>query len=76
MLNRKIIVCPSCGDTVLGIRDQESFIRNRILKFKKDGTPYAICKGSMGAGHPCKAEITIPKHFMFEFMKEGVPVVA
>lgn len=75
MTYKKIVICTNCGETIIGIGDQhEAFIRNRILKFKPDGTPYVICTGTMGGGKKCRNEVVISKDRMFTLMKEGRPL--
>jgi hypothetical protein len=74
MAFEKIVICTKCGETIVGIGDHEAFIRNRIVKFKRDGTPYVICKGTRGAGKPCKNEVVISKDRMLSLMKEVRPL--
>ncbi len=70
----KIVICEKCGAVIVGADQRETFIRNRILKFKGDGTPYAICSGSMGAGRPCKNKVIISKDTLLSLMKEASAV--
>lgn len=75
-MDTKITVCPDCGSTIIGVRDQEPFISNRVLKFRHDGTPCVVCKGRKGSGMPCKKEVEISKPRMLELMQVDVPAAA
>jgi hypothetical protein len=66
----KKMICQKCGAIIVSEEKHETTIRNRIMIFGEDGTPYAICKGYMGTGHPCKSRVELPKELILDLMKE------